>query len=200
VLPANVGYPALAVLVGGESLGLILPGETAILAAGVLARDGHLQIELVIPVAAVAAIVGDNIGYLLGRRGARQLLLLGRGPLKAHRAQLVREGERFFARYGGRSVFLARWVVVARVTAPWLAGASRMPIRPFFVWNALGGITWSASVALAGYALGVAASAIFASTTVILILVLLATGIRAVWRRRRRARSERRLHRGTRDG
>ena len=156
-----------------------------------LARDGHLQIALVIPIAAVAAIVGDNIGYLLGRRGARQLLLVGVGPLREHRARLVREGEAFFARYGGRSVFLARWVVVARITAPWLAGASRMPIRPFFFWNALGGITWSTSVALAGYAFGAAASAIFASATVILILVLLATGIRAAWRRRRRARFER---------
>ena len=193
VLSANIGYPALALLVGGESLGLILPGETAILAAGALARDGHLQIALVIPIAAVAAIVGDNIGYLLGRRGARQLLLLRRGPLKAHRARLIREGEGFFARYGGRSVFLARWVVVARVTAPWLAGASRMPVRSFFVWNALGGIAWSASVALAGYVLGAAASAIFASATAILIVILLSAGIRAAWRRRRGARSERPL-------
>ena len=192
-LSTNVGYPALALLVGGESLGLILPGETAILAAGALARDGHLQIALVIPIAAVAAILGDNIGYLLGRRGARQLLLLRRGPLKDHRARLVSEGEHFFNRYGGRSVFLARWVVVARVTAPWLAGASRMPVRSFFVWNALGGITWSASVALAGYVLGAAASAIFASATVILILVLLSAGLRAAWRRRRGARSERPL-------
>ena len=192
-LSTNVGYPALALVVGGESLGLILPGETAILAAGALARDGHLQIALVIPIAAVAAILGDNIGYLLGRRGARQLLLLRRGPLKDHRARLVSEGERFFNRYGGRSVFLARWVVVARVTAPWLAGASRMPVRSFFVWNALGGITWSASVALAGYVLGAAASAIFASATVILILILLSAGLRAAWRRRRGARSERPL-------
>ena len=172
-LPANLGYPALALLVGGESLGLILPGETAILAAGVLARDSHLEIGLVIAVAAVAAIVGDNVGYLLGRRGARQLLLLRRGPLREHRVRLVREGERFFNRYGGRSVFLARWVVLARMTAPWLAGASRMPRRSFLLWNAVGGVTWSATVALAGYALGAAASAIFASTTVILVVALL---------------------------
>jgi membrane-associated protein len=172
-LPANVGYPALALLVGGESLGLILPGETAILAAGVLARGGHLHIAFVIAVAAAAAIVGDNVGYLLGRRGARQLLLARRGPLREHRVRLAHEGERFFERYGGRSVFLARWVVVARFTAPWLAGASGMPLRPFVLWNALGGITWCATVALAGYAIGAAASAIFASTTVVLIVALL---------------------------
>jgi membrane-associated protein len=156
--------------VGGESLGLLLPGETAILAAGVLAREGRLAVGLVIALAAVAAIIGDNIGYLLGRRGARQLLLVGRGPFREHRARLVEEGERFFNRYGGRSVFLARWVVVARMTAPWLAGAARMPRRTFLAWNAAGGITWSATVALAGYALGAAASGIFATTGVIFLV------------------------------
>ena len=174
----------MALLVGGESLGLLLPGETAILAAGVLARDGHLHIGLVIAIAAAAAIVGDNLGYLLGRRGARQLLLARRGPLRKHRARLVRDGERFFERYGGRSVFLARWVVVARITAPWLAGASRMPRRRFLLWNAAGGIAWSATVALAGYALGAAASAIFASTTVILVVVFLVTLVRFARKRR----------------
>ena len=151
---------------GGESLGLLLPGETAILAAGVLARDGRLAIELVVGIAAAAAIAGDNIGYLLGRRGARQLLLAGRGPLRRQRARVVREGERFFDSYGGRAVFLARWVVVARMTAPWLAGAARMPRRTFFAWNALGGVSWSATVALTGYAIGAAASGIFATTGV----------------------------------
>jgi membrane protein DedA with SNARE-associated domain len=150
----------------------------------VLARDGRLEIALVIAVAAIAAIVGDNIGYLLGRRGARQLLLVRRGPLQEQRARIVRDGERFFNRYGGRSVFLARWVVVARLTAPWLAGASRMPMRLFSVWNALGGMTWAASVALAGYAIGAAASLIFTSTTVAVVVFLAALIVRS----RRRSR------------
>jgi membrane-associated protein len=164
----------------------VVPGETAILAAGVLARDGHLAIALVIPIAAIAAIAGDNVGYMLGRRGARQLLLRGRGPLRRQRARVVREGERFFNRYGGRSVFMARWLVVARMTAPWLAGASRMPVRSFFVWNALGGIAWSATVALAGYAIGAAAGVIFTSTTAVLGVMLLAALF--VSHRRRRLR------------
>jgi membrane-associated protein len=183
-LPANLGYAGLALLVGGESLGLILPGETAILAAGVLAREGHLQIALVVPVAVLAAIVGDNIGYLLGTRGAR-MLLLARGPLRERRASVVQSGERFFARYGGRAVFLGRWIAFARITVPWLAGASRMSQRRFVLWNALGGITWATSVALAGYALGAAASAIFASTTVAVVLLALALALSAAWRRRR---------------
>jgi membrane-associated protein len=186
--PENLGYLGLALLVGGESLGLILPGETAILAAGVLARDGRLQIGLVLPVAALAAIAGDNLGFLLGRRGGR-MLLLARGPFRTHRVRLVERGERFFARYGGHAVFLGRWLVFARITVPWLAGASRMPQREFMPWNALGGITWSASVGLAGYVFGVAASAIFASTTVVLLTVLLAFGLTAAWRRVRSKRT-----------
>jgi membrane-associated protein len=185
-LPANLGYVGLALLVGGESLGLILPGETAILAAGVLAREGRLQIALVMPVAALAAIVGDNLGYVLGARGAR-MLLLARGPLRDRRTRLVQMGERFFARYGGRAVFLGRWLVFARVTVPWLAGASRMSQRQFTLWNALGGITWTASVSLAGYALGVVASAIFASTTVALLILVVTLALTGAWRRGRRA-------------
>jgi membrane-associated protein len=180
---AHLGYVGLALLVGGESLGLLLPGETAILTAGVLAHDGRLEIGLVLPIAAGAAIVGDNLGYLLGRRGFR-MLLLGRGPFLAHRKRLADRGESLFARYGGRAVFLGRWLVFARVTVPWLAGASRMSRRRFMLWNALGGATWSASVGLAGYALGAAASAIFATTTVVTLLALV-VGLTAAWWRRR---------------
>ena len=182
-LPSHLGYLALALIVGGESLGLLLPGETAILTAGVLARSGRLELGLVLPIAAAAAIAGDGIGYMLGRRGVRTLLVLN-GPLRERRVRLVEQGERFFERHGGPAVFLGRWLVFARVTVPWLAGASRMPPRRFFLYNSLGGISWSATVALAGYALGLAAGAIFASTSVALLALLLALALRAAWRRR----------------
>jgi membrane protein DedA with SNARE-associated domain len=120
---------------------------------------------------------------MLGRRGVRTLLVRN-GPLRERRVRLVEQGERFFARHGGPAVFLGRWLVFARVTVPWLAGASRMPPRRFFLYNALGGISWSATVALAGYGLGLAAGAIFASTTVALLALLLALALRAAWRRR----------------
>jgi undecaprenyl-diphosphatase len=186
-LPGHLGYLALALLVGGESLGLLLPGETAILTAGALARSGGLEIGVVLPIAAAAAIAGDGIGYLLGRRGVRMLLVM-RGPLREHRARLVDRGEGFFARYGGRAVFLGRWLVFARVTVPWLAGASRMPPRAFLFFNALGGVTWSVTVALAGYGLGAAAGAVFAATTVAGLVVLVVLGMTAARRRHRHAR------------
>ena len=182
-VPSNLGYLALALLVGGESLGLWLPGETAMLTAGALAHSGALDIALVLPIAAGAAIVGDGIGYLLGRRGVRMLLVM-RGPMRERRVQLVERGERFFARHGAPAVFLGRWVAFARVTVPWLAGASGMPARRFFFYNALGGISWSATVALAGYAFGLAAAGVFASTTVAVLVLLLVLGLRAAWRSR----------------
>lgn len=175
-LPAHLGYLALMLLVGGESLGLLVPGETAILAAGILARDGGLQIWLVIPVATLAAIVGDNIGYLIGRRGG-SLLLTMRGPLLVRRLRMLEEGEVFFLRHGRKAVFLGRWIPVARVTVAWLAGTSRMPWREFLRWNALGGAAWAASVGLAGYALGAAAEALVASIGLVALTAMAVVGL-----------------------
>lgn len=181
---SHLGYLALALLVGGESIGLLLPGETAILTAGILAREGRLEIGVVVAVAAVAAVVGDNLGYLLARRGGRGLLT-ARGPRRERRLKLLERGERFFARYGGRAVFLGRWIAFARVTVPWLAGASRMPQRRFLLWNALGGLTWSGTVGLAGYGVGAAARTIFTSTAAAGVALLAVLALTAAWRAHR---------------
>ena len=95
-------------------------------------------------------------------------------------------GERFVARRGRRAVFLGRWVAVARVTVPWLAGTSRMPWRVFLVWNVLGGTTWVATVGLAGYAFGRGAEAVFASTGAVLLALVVGGAILAAWRHRPR--------------
>jgi len=181
----HVGYALLVLLVGGESMGLLLPGETALIAAAVVAHGGGLQIPVVIALAAVAAIVGDNIGYALGRAGARSLLLVA-GPFAAGRTAVLARGEAFFTRHGRKAVFFGRWIPVLRITAAWLAGASRMPWPAFTLWNAAGCISWAVSVGLAGYALGAAATG--ALTTVVfvaLIVFVLVTAVRA--RRRERA-------------
>ena len=184
-LPAHLGYVALILLVGGESLGLLVPGETALLAAAVLARDGTLHIWLVIPLAALAAIVGDNVGYLIGRRGG-SLLLTARGPLRAWRLRMLEEGERFFLRHGSQAVFLGRWLPVARVTVAWLAGTSRMPWPVFLRWNALGGAAWATSVGLAGYALGAAAEALVATVGLGAVIAAAVLVLGAIWRGRGR--------------
>jgi membrane-associated protein len=186
-VPASVGYLALFLLVGGESAGLVIPGETALIAAGVLASQDRLTIEVVIVVAAIAAIIGDNVGYVLGRSGIRALLVTPTGPFARHRAEFVERGESFFQRHGGKTVFFGRWLPVLRFTAAWLAGAHRMTWWRFAVFNALGGIAWATSVGLAAYVVGSAAKEIigYVGIGAFAAFVLAIVGL-YFWRRRRR--------------
>ena len=147
------GYPLLFVLVMGESSGVPIPGETALITAAVLASKGKLHIELVIPLAAAAAIVGDNIGYVIGRKGGRWLLERP-GRFQRQRHEVLAVGEPFFERHGPKAVFFGRFLLGLRVWASWLAGITRMHWRSFVLWNALGGICWATSVGLIAYFLG----------------------------------------------
>jgi membrane-associated protein len=152
----HAGYPVMFLLIMAESSGVPLPGETALIAAAALASQGKLQIELVIPLAALAAIIGDNIGYLIGRKGGRWLLERP-GMFHTQRLRALRNGELFFARHGPKAVFLGRFVLGLRVWASWLAGATHMRWRSFLLWNACGGIAWATAVGLVAYFLGSAA-------------------------------------------
>jgi len=159
-MPAHLGYLILFALTGAESAGAPVPGETALITGGVLARHGQFHIALVIVIAALGAIIGDNIGYLIGRTGGRALLE-GSGPFEKHRREVLRRGEPFFAKHGPKAVFLARWVLGVRLAAAWLAGINRMHWLTFGFWNALGGIAWATTVGLAAYLLGPAAEHVF---------------------------------------
>ena len=185
-LPAHLGYLILFALIGAESGGLPVPGESALIAAGVLAHHGQLHIELVIAVAATAAIVGDNIGYLIGRTRGRRLLERP-GFLEGHRRSILTKGDPFFAKHGPKAVFLGRWILGLRVAAAWLAGINRMPWPIFLFWNALGGIAWATSVGLLAFFLGPTAEAIFKYVGAIGIAaaVVMAGGYVA-WRHARR--------------
>jgi membrane-associated protein len=183
-----VAYAALAALVGGESAGLPLPGETSLLASAVLASQGHLELPLVIAVGAGAAIVGDNAGYLIGRHGGRRLLARP-GRWQHGRERLLAQGEAFFDRHGGKAVFLARWLPGLRVVGSWLAGAGRMRWSRFLFWNALGGVTWATTVALAGYSLGAAASTVLGAAGLALLVVLAATTAAVLFVRSHRRRA-----------
>jgi membrane-associated protein len=186
-IPSGLGYPALGGLVAAESMGVPVPGETALIAAGILAHDGKLQIELVIMIAAFGAIAGDNLGYLIGRKGGR-VLLEKDGPLLKHRMAVLAKGEPFFARHGPKAVFLGRWVAGLRIAAAWLAGINRMHWRTFFFWNALGGVAWATSVGLASYFLGHIVEKIIKDAGLIGIgVVVVAVVGFFIWRRRRRS-------------
>jgi membrane-associated protein len=163
-------YTGLALLVAGESAGVPLPGETSLVAAAVLASAHRLSLLLVVGIAAAAAIAGDNVGYLIGRRGVRSLLL--RGGLLANRRRLALErAERFFARRGRTAVFFGRWLPWLRVTVAWLAGAGRMRWRTFIVWNALGGLAWATTIGVAVYLVGSAAQKDVTLVGIILLCV-----------------------------
>jgi membrane-associated protein len=149
----TAGYPVLFGLIMAESAGVPLPGETALITASALAGRGQLSIALVIAVAAGAAIIGDNLGFLLARRYGRGLLQRP-GPLRSHRQRVLELGEPFFARHGPKAVFFARWILGLRTWTAWLAGASGMKRTPFAIWNAAGAISWAATVGLTAYFIG----------------------------------------------
>ena len=153
----HYGLAALFLIVMLESGGLPLPGETALVAAGVFASHGELDIAAVVGVAAVAAIVGDNLGYWVGRTGGRGLLERS-ALLSGWSERVLPWAEGFFRRHGAKTIFIGRFFSVLRVTAAWMAGVSRMHWWTFFLWNAAGGICWAALVGLVSYYAGEAAA------------------------------------------
>ena len=140
-----------------ESFGLPVPGETALIACSVLASQGSLSIAWVVVVGIAAAIIGDNLGYWAARKGGRPLLERHR-LTRDYAEKYLPKGERFFAKHGGKAVFIGRFVAVLRVTSAWIAGISHMHWWRFLAWNAAGGIVWATGVSLISYYLGDAAA------------------------------------------
>ena len=147
----------LFLLVSVESAGVPLPGETALVASGVLASQSKLNIVAVIVVAASAAILGDNAGYWIGRKGGRKLLERW-SFVNKHARKVLPRAERIFARHGGKTVFFGRFIAILRITAAWMAGISHMPWWRFLLFNAAGGILWATLVGLVAYYSGEAAA------------------------------------------
>jgi len=182
------GLFLLFVLVAVEGCGVPLPGETALATAAVLASAGHYSIEAVIAVAASAAIVGDNSGYWIGRKGGRALLR--RIPVVREASErFLPRSERFFERHGPKAVVIARFVAGLRITAAWLAGISHMPWRRFVVYNAAGGILWSTVIGLIAYQFGRAAidAVSHYGLQAVIVLVLLGAAafvVHRIWHRR----------------
>jgi membrane protein DedA with SNARE-associated domain len=149
----HYGLLALFLIVMLESAGVPLPGETALIAAGVFASQGELNIAAVIAVAAAAAIIGDNLGYWVGRPGGRSVLTRWTAT-----SRTLPWAEGFFERHGPKTIFIGRFFSILRVTAAWMAGVSRMHWWTFFLWNAAGGICWALLVGLVAYLFGHAAA------------------------------------------
>ena len=154
------GYAAIFFSIMLESIGLPLPGESLMIAVAIYAASTHhLDIFIIVPLAAAAAICGDQIGYIIGRWiGYRVLARWGRKVgLTDERLEL---GRFLFRKYGGGVVFFGRFIAILRTFTAVLAGANKMPWHTFLLWNSLGGIAWTALYGFGAYSLGDAAKRI----------------------------------------
>src|SRR5436305_749750 len=152
------GYAAVFLFVMAESLGIPFPGETMLIAAAVYAgATHHLSVWLIWAVAAAGAIIGDTVGYGIGRWGGYRLLRRYGHKVRLDEAKL-KVGRLVFARHGGKVVFFGRFVSILRTYAAFLAGVNKMHYRRFLLFNASGGIVWSAIFAFGFYYLGSALS------------------------------------------
>ncbi len=151
---SSYGYAAIFAVILLESAGVPMPGETVLVGAAVLAGSGKgLDIRLVIATAALAAILGDNLGYWVGWRFGEPLLERF-GPKVGLDARKRMLGQYLFRRYGGMIVFFGRFAALLRTYSALLAGANRLDFWTFLPWNAAGGIVWAAIFGIGGYMLG----------------------------------------------
>jgi membrane protein DedA with SNARE-associated domain len=182
------GYLGVLLLVGLESLGIPLPGETALLSAAAYAATGHLSIVAVIAAAALGAVLGDAGAYWIGRTGGLALLRRYGRFIRVDEPELER-ARGFFRRHGGKTVFLGRFVSLLRILAALLAGVTKMPYGRFTLYNASGGLCWALLVGSLGYAFGrelpQLEHSIGQAGAMVALLAALLVALALVWRSRR---------------
>jgi membrane protein DedA with SNARE-associated domain len=187
---ARYGYFVVFFGVLLENAGIPVPGETILLAGAALALFGHLSLVWVVTIAIAGAVLGDNIGFLIGRRGGRRLLER-HGRLLGLTKQRLNQFDAFFARHGAKTVFIARFVTGLRVVGAVLAGASTLPWGRFLIFNAAGAVAWATTFGAVGYALGYSWETIerwLGHLGLVFLVVLAVVAVFAVGRSRRRSR------------
>lgn len=149
------GILAIGAIVFAESgllIGFFLPGDTLLLLSGVLASQGELPLFQLLFVIVFSAIVGDNVGYSIGRRTGPRIFKKEDG-IFFHKENIKR-AEKFYNKHGGKTIILARFLPVVRTFAPMVAGIAKMPRRQFMLYNVFGGLLWGVGVTLLGYFVG----------------------------------------------
>jgi membrane protein DedA with SNARE-associated domain len=173
-------------------VGFVLPGETAVLLGGVLAAQHRVSLTLMIVAAVSGAVIGDSIGYFVGRRLGRPLQQSRLGRVVGDRRWQAAED--FLQRRGGPAVLLGRWTALLRALVPAAAGMARMPYRTFLVWNVVGGALWASTVVVAGYLAGNAYHRIEQyfgrGALVVLALIVIGMVVRHVVTQRREKRAD----------
>ncbi|WSZ93961.1 VTT domain-containing protein [Micromonospora sp. NBC_00858] len=187
-----IGILAIVFAESGLLIGFFLPGDSLLFTAGLLVADGHYlhqPLWLLCLLVAVAAIAGDQVGYLFGKRIGPSLFR--RPNSRLFKQENVHRANDFFARYGARSVILARFVPIVRTFTPIIAGVSRMRYGTFLIYNVLGGTLWGVGVTVLGYFLGQVAfvkANIEAILIGIVVVSVLPIGIQLLRSRRAAAR------------
>lgn len=185
---ARYGYAVVFFGVFLENAGLPVPGETTLLAGAALARFGALSLGWVMVTAVAGATLGDNLGFLIGRRGGRAIVER-HGWKIGLTARRLAVFDAYFHRHGAKTVFIARFVTGLRVFGAVLAGGSGLPWRTFLFYNATGAVAWAAAVGTAGYFLAYSWETLerwIGRTGLIALAIIAAIGLVAFVRSRRR--------------
>lgn len=166
-------------------VGFVVPGETAAVVGGVYASQGRANVVEMCVVVVVAAIVGDSVGYEVGKKFGPRLLSM---KVLDHRRDKLSEAQDFLARRGGSAVFLGRFVAFFRAVMPALAGIAKMPYRRFLPWNAVGGLVWGAAFVLLGYFAGSSYQAVASKvgTGVAVVVAVIVVAAVVLWQVRKR--------------
>lgn len=189
------GYVGLFIIVFAETgllIGFFLPGDSLLIAAGLLAQRDHFSLVILIPLLIVAAVTGDATGYAIGRQAGPRLF--AREDARFFRRKHLDRARSFYERHGGKTIVLARFLAIIRTFAPTTAGAAGMTYPRFTLYNVTGGVAWVASMTLLGYFLGEAVPNLDAALFVVVGIVIAASLAPAgwhLWRERRAARSAR---------
>lgn len=192
-LPPAAAYSIIAALVFGEAaifVGFVLPGEAAVVLGGFLASTGHLEIATLCVLVSLSAIVGDTVGYQVGKILGPRVIALR--IFERHRAGLEK-AQVMLRRRGGPAVLAGRFTAFLRAVMPGLAGLSRMRYRTFLLWNALGGLIWGIGFSLVGYFAGASYQKVAATIgrgSAVVIIVVVVAGL-LIWHLRRRAAERR---------
>jgi membrane-associated protein len=186
LIAGGLAFSEAAILVG-----MVLPGETALLVAGYFCHEGVLDIKIMLPLAIFAAIAGDSVGYALGKRYGPPLRASKVGTFVGeHRWQRVDD---FLRRHGGKAVLLGRLTALLRALVPSMSGMARMNYRTFLVWNAIGGVLWAGACVWLGYAFALSLHKIEKYATwapLPIVVVVVGTWVFLDIRRKRREKAE----------
>jgi membrane protein DedA with SNARE-associated domain len=178
---------ALAFLETGAFVGLIAPGETAVVLGGVVAAQGRVALGAMLVIAWLAAAAGDLTSFTLGGRLGRRFVL-GRGPRVGLTPGRLERVEGFFDRHGPKAILAGRFIGIVRAVAPFLAGASKMRLRAFLPWSLVGTAAWSSTFVLVGYAFSSSFDAAAGTVTHGALALAVAASAVLIWRARRQAR------------